>query len=200
MRIAKRSNIFFINKGLYMFGWFSKKEKAPARKSRDLVWISRDAKWKALPGLLLDKQPVFVYGWFPSTIDKAKKVLADAGLKIPVQHAADFSDLSASNATVIVLEHHPLVQKEEWILSAGYPKEIIVLSALDEPLFTYFGGERLISLMQKMGMHEAETVEHKMISASILRAQQKISEKVLTDFSAKSMEEWFSYSGLQNEG
>jgi preprotein translocase subunit SecA len=54
--------------------------------------------------------------------------------------------------------------------------------------------------MQKMGMDESETIEHKMISASILRAQQKISERVTADFSAKSMEEWFSYSGLQNEG
>jgi hypothetical protein len=184
----------------YMFGWFSKKEKTPARKCRDLVWISLDAKWKALPGLLMQKQPVFVYGWFPSTIDKAKKVVADAGLHIPILHASDFSDLSASNASVIVLEHHPLVHKEDMILSAGYPKEILVLSALEEPLFTYFGGERIVSLMQKMGMEESETVEHKMISTSILRAQQKISEKVTSDFSAKSQEEWFRYSGLQNEG
>jgi hypothetical protein len=183
-----------------MFGWFSKKDKTPARKCRDLVWISRDAKWKALPALLKEKQPVFVYGWFPTTIEKAKKVVADAGLHMPVQYASDFSDLSASNANVIVLEHHPLVHKEEWILSAGYPKEILVLSALDEPLFTYFGGERIISLMQKMGMDESETIEHKMISSSILRAQQKISDKVMADFSAKSMEEWFSYSGLQHEG
>lgn len=183
-----------------MFGWFSRKEKTPARKCRDLVWISLDAKWKALPGLLKEKQPVFVFGWFPSTIDKAKKVVADAGLNIPILHASDFSDLSASNATVIVLEHHPFVHKEDGILSAGYPKEILVLSALEEPLFTYFGGERIISLMQKMGMGESETIEHKMISSSILRAQQKISEKVISDFSAKSMEEWFSYSGLPHEG
>jgi hypothetical protein len=180
-----------------MFGWFSKKEKTPARKSRDLVWISSEAKWKALPGILMEKQPVFVYGWFPETIDQAKKVVAAAGIKTHIQYSSDFSDLSASNATVILLEHHPLPQKEDYILSAGYPKEILVLSALDEPLFTYFGGERLISLMQKMGMHQSETVEHKMISSSILRAQQKISEKVLSDFSAKSQEEWFKYSGLK---
>lgn len=181
-----------------MFGWFSKKEKTPALKSKDLVWISSEAKWNALPLLLMQKQPVFVYGWFQHTIEKAKKTLKEADLNIPVENAANFYDSPTANTTVILLEHHPLIQKETTILSAANPKEILVLSALDEPLFTYFGGERIISLMQKMGLHESETVEHKMISASILRAQQKISEKVPADFSAKSQQEWFQYSGLQN--
>jgi hypothetical protein len=181
-----------------MFGWFSKKENKPARRCRDLVWISSEAKWKALPGLIHEKQPVFVYGWFPATIERAKKAVADAGIRVPIQPAADFSDLATSNATVIVLEHHPLLHKEEGILTAGYPKEILVLCALDEPLMTYFGGERIVALMQTMGMHESETVEHKLVSSSILKAQQKISEKVISDFSARSQEEWFSYSGLPN--
>jgi hypothetical protein len=48
-------------------------------------------------------------------------------------------------------------------------------------------------------MNENETVEHALINSSILRAQQKISEKVSGDFSAKSQQEWFRFSGLQNE-
>ncbi|MCU0403803.1 MAG: hypothetical protein MUE99_04580 [Chitinophagaceae bacterium] len=182
-----------------MFGWFSGKEKKPQRRYKDIIWMSTDAKWKALPRLIVEKQTVFVFGWFADTIEKAKKVVSEAHLKIPIQHASDFRDMTASNATVIVLEHHPLLHKEEWILNSSYPKEVLVLSGLDEPLFNYFGGERIVALMQKMGMNETETVEHTLINSSILRAQQKISEKVSGDFSAKSQQEWFRFSGLQNE-
>jgi hypothetical protein len=182
-----------------MFGWFSNKSKKPARKYRDLVWISSEAKWEALPQILKEKQPFFVYGWFPATIEKAQKVMTAAGFRMPVQHTSDFNEIAVANATVILLEHHPLSEHEEQILSTGNSKETLVLSALDEPLFTYFGGERIISLMQKMGMRTSETVEHKMISASILRAQEKISKKVTSDFSARSQEEWFRYSGWQQE-
>ena len=92
-----------------MFGWFSKKDKKPVRRSSNLVWVISNAKWNALPNLLNEKQPVFIYGWFSSAI------------------------------------------------------------------------------------------EHAMINSSILRAQQKIYEMVQSDFSAKTPEEWFSYSGLQRQ-
>jgi preprotein translocase subunit SecA len=181
-----------------MFGWFSKKKKNE-RRSRDLVWISKEAQWKALPILLIENQPAFVYAWFSSTVERAKSVVADANLNIRIQYASDFSDVATSGATVIVLEHYPLLHKEEWILNAVYPREILVLSGLDEPLFNLFGGQRITEIMQKMGMDESEKIEHSMINSSILRAQQKISEKVSSDFSARSQEEWFRYSGLQNQ-
>jgi len=61
----------------------------------------------------------------------------------------------------------------------------------------YFGGERLISLMQKLGMAPGETIEHPMITASIKRAQEKLSSKITVDFSARSQEEWFRRSGIE---
>ena len=151
-----------------------------------------------MPLLLIENQPAFVFAWFSSTVERAKRVVAEANLNIRIQYASDFSDMATSGATVIVLEHYPLLHKEEWILNAVYPKEILVLSGLDEPLFNLFGGQSLIEIMQKMGLEETETIEHSLINSSILRAQQKISDKVSADFSAKSQEEWFRYTGLQN--
>lgn len=181
-----------------MFGWFGKKEKRLARRSKDLVWISSEAKWQALPGLVKQKEPVWIYGWYAETMEKARNVLKAAGIHKSVSYGADFSPAAIANCTVIVLEHYPLPHKEEALLSDTGPAEILVLSALDEPLLKHFGGERLALLVQKLGLEPTEFLEHSMISGSLVRAQQKISEKVIADFSAQSQEEWFRYSGVQN--
>lgn len=181
-----------------MFGWFGKKEKRPARRNKDLVWISADAKWQALPGLVKQNQPVWIFGWFAETVEKARQVLKAADIHTSVSYGNDFSPAATDNCTVILLEHYPLPQKEAALLSATGPREILVLSALDEPLLKHFGGERLAIIVQKMGLEATEVLEHSMISNSLVRAQQKISEKVITDFSAYSQEEWYRYSGVQN--
>lgn len=187
-----------IIKYCYMFGWFGKREKKAARRSKDLVWISAEAKWQALPGLVMQKESVWIYGWFSETVEKARQVLKAASIDKSVSYGNDFSPTFMTNCTVIVLEHYPMPQKEEALLSAVEPAEILVLSALDEPLLQHFGGEKLALLVQKLGLEPTEFLEHNMISNSLARAQQKISEKVIADFSARSQEEWFRYSGVQN--
>ncbi|MCU0376234.1 MAG: hypothetical protein MUF24_13085 [Chitinophagaceae bacterium] len=181
-----------------MFGWLGKREKKLPRRSKDLVWISAEAKWHALPGLVVQKAPVWIYGWYAETIEKARQVLKAAHMHTTVNYGTDFSPAATTRGTVIVLEHYPLPQKEEAILSATDPAEILVLSALDEPLLKHFGGERLALLVQKLGLEPNDFLEHSMISNSIARAQQKINEKLIADFSAHSPEEWFRYSGVQN--
>lgn len=182
-----------------MFNWFKKKEKGPVLRGRDIIWKSSAEKWKALPAFAASNQPVVVVCWFQETLDKAKQVLAASGIHITPQLYHSFIENSLQDKTLMLLEHYPLSEKETSILSSGAPREIVVLSALDEPLFMYFGGERLISLMEKMGMAPGETIEHSMITASIKRAQEKLSSKVLVDFSARSQEEWFRRSGINRE-
>jgi len=180
-----------------MFSWFKKKEKAPPLRGRDIIWTSSTEKWNALPSMAASAQPVVVICWFQETLEKAKQVFASAGVNITPQLNHSFIESSLQDKTLILLEHYPLPEKEAAILSSFAPKQIIVLSALDEPLFMYFGGERLISLMQKLGMAPGETIEHPMISASIKRAQEKLSSKITVDFSARSQEEWFRRSGIE---
>jgi hypothetical protein len=183
-----------------MFDWFKKKEKSPALRAKDIIWINSAEKWKALPAFIASHQPAVVVCWFQETLEKAKQVLAtsDAGITPQLHHHV--VDSSLQDKTLILLEHYPLPEKEASILSSSTPGEIIVLSALDDPLFMYFGGERLMGLMEKLGMAPGETIEHSMLTASIKRAQDKISSKITVDFSARSQDEWFRRSGLEKAG
>ena len=66
----------------------------------------------------------------------------------------------------------------------------MVFSAMDEPLFKFFGSEKVIPLMKMLGMKEEKAVEHPMVSKSIINAQQKIASKVITEQPANSQAEW----------
>ena len=66
-----------------------------------------------------------------------------------------------------------------------------VFSSMREPLFQQFGGERIIQLMQKMGIKEDELIEHPLISGSIQKAQKTIEKKVLIEQTALYQADWF---------
>jgi preprotein translocase subunit SecA len=54
-----------------------------------------------------------------------------------------------------------------------------------------FGGERVIKLMQTMGMSETEVIRHDMITKSIQNAQNKTMKKINYEQKSKSAEEWY---------
>ena len=70
------------------------------------------------------------------------------------------------------------------------PKNIIVFSALDEPLFKHFGSDKVIPFMKMLGMKEDEAIEHSMVSKSIIKGQEKLSGMVSLEQSANSQAEW----------
>lgn len=105
--------------------------------------------------------------------------------------ADSFDAAKAFNTLVVFVEHYPLSKPETDLFSRLRLKEIPVLSALDEPIFMMFGGERTIELMKKLGMDEHESVAHSMITSSIKNAQRKLEEKVPFEKKASSMQEWF---------
>ncbi|MFH0898551.1 MAG: preprotein translocase subunit SecA [bacterium] len=49
--------------------------------------------------------------------------------------------------------------------------------SLDDGLMRIFGGERLKSMMIRLGMKEGESIEHKMVSRSIEKAQEKVEKQ-----------------------
>lgn len=61
---------------------------------------------------------------------------------------------------------------------------------MDEPFFTLFGGERIHELMKKMGTGDDEVIAHRMISKSIQRAQEKITQKVQVEKTSDSAQQW----------
>ncbi len=96
-----------------------------------------------------------------------------------------------NNNPVIFAEHYPLREKEEALYTSLKLEEIKVFSSLEDTLFQYFGGARIIEVMQKMGLQQNEPVQHPMIGMALKNAQEKLAGKVSLEQSARSQEEWF---------
>lgn len=177
-----------------MFGLFG---KSKPYKVLDKVWISKAAKYAACAKMLQVNPDSLFITWFDETRDELKALLSGTA---PVYKADQLGTISAQGRMLMFAEHHPLLAKEEMVFETLGLKEIPVLSGLDEPIFRKFGGERLIDIMRKLGVDENEVLGHSMITKSIERAQRKLQEKVITEQSAKSQEEWFALNfGMSHE-
>ncbi len=175
-----------------MFGLFSKKEKG--LKVIDWVWISDDAKFKACAAFKKDNPDVLFVAWFDDTLAKAQRYFKENNIDDKVYLANELT-YTWANQTLIFLEHHPLIAEEEKKVAELGKTEITVCSSLTEPIFQSYGGDRIIALMQKMGMKDDEMISHSMVSDSIKRAQQSIAENLINPGSSRSQEDWLSNAG-----
>ena len=64
-------------------------------------------------------------------------------------------------------------------------------SSLDEPSFEIFGATNVISIMEKLGLKDDESIEHAMVAKAMERAREKIESKVKFEHEATSEKEWF---------
>lgn len=87
------------------------------------------------------------------------------------------TSLTIYDNPVIFIEHYPLRKKEEELFQSLRLTEAKIYSSLDEPLFAHFGGYKIIAMMQKMGMHENESVQHSLVTSALKNAQEKIARK-----------------------
>jgi len=170
-----------------MFGLF--KSKTPEVSISDQVWLSQQSKWNAcLKMALANDQCIFV-AWFSKTKEDLSQFLENSDVVSSVELASDIS-ASVNNGLYIFVEHYPLSEVEQELFLKLRLSKVPVLSSLDEPLFSMFGGERTIQLMKKMGMKKDEIVSHPMITQSIRSAQRKIAKKVEVELKGESQEEW----------
>ncbi len=168
-----------------MFGFFKKDNSV---KVVDRVWLTSAAKWNACVAMQKINANCLFIAWFEETAHHLRSLL---GKDAPVVMAPEVNAEQLRAKTVIMIEHYPLSETEQDFFKRLQLKEVPVLSALDEPLFMYFGGERLIELMKKLGIEEDEILGHSMITSSIRNAQHKVAEKVRTEKKAFSQQEWF---------
>ncbi len=105
------------------------------------------------------------------------------------------SFLSTSDRSIFLAERYPLSKKEtdliQQLRQSGISHPVYGFCALDDEIIMRFGGERVIKLMQNMGMSETEVIRHDMITTSIRNAQNKTLKKVNYEQQAKSPEEWY---------
>jgi hypothetical protein len=162
-------------------------DSKPAYTVIDKVWISTEAKWRACLALVSANPNCVLVTWFPNTYEF---LVEKTGNKNQVIHA-EKSVEKGIDTMFVFAERYPLAKPEQVLFERLKQKEIPILSALDEPLFMHFGGERTIELMKKLGLKEDEPVGHSMISSSIQNAQKKLEKLVLVERKASSAEEWF---------
>lgn len=99
-------------------------------------------------------------------------------------------------ADVHLMEHYPLPEKDDEILSLANIAQVqfrfIAWASLDEPLMKVFGGAHITGLMKQIGVKENEIITHPFVAKAIRNAQEKIAKKANGDSECRSSEEWFS--------
>lgn len=175
-----------------LFNLFGKKEdSADNHIFIDKAYISTTAKMNACAEFVRKEPDCLLICWFADTAVKFKEFFRQQGLDEDLVIETHFLHASKlQNKTLVFVEHYPLHAKEIELIKNWDAKNIIVFSALDEPLFKHFGSDKLIPVMKMMGMKENEVIEHNMVTKSIIKGQEKIAQQVSLEQSAASQEEW----------
>ncbi len=167
-----------------MFGLFKNSDKQ--FKINDKVWMSSLAKWNACRAMSQANGSCIFIAWFKETFEHIRTILPQHQIGL----ADSFHPESTHKTLLVFVEHYPLATVEESLFKRLGLSEVPVLSALDEPFFQKFGGEKTIDLMLKLGMKEDEVIAHSLITKSIHSAQSKIAAKVITEVKANSQKSW----------
>jgi hypothetical protein len=169
-------------------GLFNRKK---SRKVIDRVYISMQAKLKGLAALAKENAQVIFVSWFNESQREAEDFFKQQNIPAGFYQAREIQHHLLNGKQVYFTEHYPLRSKEEELFEKLQLDEVIIYSSLTEPIFNKFGGDQIIKLMQKLGMGENEAVEHKMISRSIAKAQQKLEKNMLVEQPANGAADWF---------
>ncbi|MEN9548452.1 MAG: preprotein translocase subunit SecA [Bacteroidota bacterium] len=175
-----------------MFNFLRKKNKGTA--VTDKIVLSMAAKWSHLfEQWQKDKKTIFV-GWFAATVEEMQTFFnRNTDEKFFVALGSEVAFNTNAGNVYVFIEHHPLIAKEVALYQHLQLTNAIVYSSLQEPLFQQFGGDKIIQVLQKLGIKEDELIEHTMISSAIKKAQEKIKEKVTVDFGGRSAQEWLQH-------
>jgi hypothetical protein len=175
-----------------LFNLFGKKDESSENHVFvDRAYVTTAAKMNACIELAKKEPDHLFICWFADTAVKFKAFFVQQGLDESLITEARFlHGGKLENKIPVFVEHYPLHTKELDLIKNWESEKIIVYSAMDEPLFKYFGSEKLIPLMKMLGMKEDEVIEHAMVSKSIIKGQEKIAQQVILEQSAASQEEW----------
>jgi hypothetical protein len=170
-----------------MFKLFGKDNKP---KIIDRVFIHMQNKYTYCKKILTENPNTIFIAWFDDSIAELENHLAKDNIQTSIVKARTANRSQIKESQVIFIEHYPMKSKEDHFLEQLSLKEAVFLTALDEPLLKYFGGEKLIKMMESLGMKDDEPIEHKMITQSIANAQEKIEAKISIEQSTRSQAQW----------
>ena len=172
-----------------LFDLFGKKEDTETTAIfKDKVYIHATGKMNACLQLAKTQPEVLFIAWFKKTAETYKAFFLQNG--IDGARIITVAELDLQNYQPVFLEHYPLPAKELELVKDWQLTNIPVFSAMDEPLFKYFGSDKMIPLIKLFGMKESEAIEHSYVTESIIKGQGKIANKVILEQTAHSQAEW----------
>ena len=158
---------------------------------KDKVYINSTAKMNACLQLAKTQPGIIFIAWFKQTAEMFKTFFTKNGIdESRILLAGAFDKITVQNHQPVFLEHNPVNAKELEMVSNWQLTNMLVFSAMDEPLFKHFGSDKMIPLIKLFGMKESEAIEHSYVTESIIKGQGKIANKVITEQTADSQAEW----------
>ena len=175
-----------------LFNLFGKKEDdTPESIFTDRTYMTTAAKINACIALAKAQPDTIFICWFAETCRHLKAAFTAAGIEeSKIMDAKLVHSAMLQYKTPVFAEHYPLHEKELALVSHWPVSRIAVYSAMDEPLFTHLGSEKMLPLMKLLGMKEDEVIEHSFVSKSIIKGQAKIAAAVTLEQPAQSQGEW----------
>jgi hypothetical protein len=159
---------------------------------RDVIFISEAAKFQGILAKWKENKKTILVFWFAESLDQAASFFQNqAGESVQLSLAKELTPQQVKDSPPVFGEHYPLEITEQALFKRLNLENVPVYSALNEPFFKVFGADSILRLVQKSGIKENESLEHKMISLSIRKAQQKLEKKLLIENTAHSQAEWF---------
>lgn len=186
----------------FLFG-----SKKPSLKIIDFIWKTKEEKYRAIANKMLSGEAIIFVNFFDDT--KNELIQIANVLQVPVSASLSTYEkillLSADNLMqtntalkhqIIFAEHYPSFAIENEVLAHLGEKvdqqAITFFMSLDEPLFQYFGAERIVAILERMGFQENESISHNMLTESIKKVQQKIDQEAKSMQAAQNAKEWFA--------
>lgn len=176
-----------------MFSFFRKKNKGI--DVTDFVWLNEAAKFSSLLQEAGHSENLILLTWFDETADRLQDYFLKNGGTPDIRPAQRITARECEGRDLIFAEHYPLRGREEERYQQLNLQKPVIYSSLDEPLMLKFGGDGIVSLIRKMGVHEGESISHPFISASIAKAQDKLQKALVVETAARSQAEWFQRNG-----
>ena len=169
------------------------KKKDQGTKVIDKIWMTEENKLKALVEIAQINPDTFFVAWFDDSRNQLEEIFTKENLMVQnIISARQCNGHLVQNNPMIFIEHYPLRGKEEKLFDEIQRKEILIYSALDEPLFKRFGGDKIVEMMKQLGMKDTESIENSMISGAIRNAQDKIEKKLQMEQTSRSQNDWLS--------
>jgi len=158
---------------------------------KDKVYINSTGKMNACLQLAKIQPGIIFIAWFKHTAQTFKTFFTKNGIdESRVLLAGGFDKIMVQNHQPVFLEHYPLSAKELELANNWQLINMLVFSAMDEPLFKHFGSDKMIPLIKLFGMKESEAIQHSYVTESIVKGQGKIANKVITEQTADSQADW----------